>query len=160
MDTEDLVQDVFEKIFQELHTFRGLSSIKTWIYKIAPHMAYDRLRSRSSEKRKVNHLAISMDDPGFGDKELCFSHVTIEGQVIRKQMSSCAFRIVETLEEPFRPDESPWGSRKNNFTFSCADPSYPAALQKYRISRYSLIFVPCRVSASTPKNVNLFLREP
>ncbi|NNK02174.1 MAG: hypothetical protein HKP58_17320 [Desulfatitalea sp.] len=23
------------------------------------------------------------------------------------------------------------GSRKNNFTFSCADPSHPAALQKY-----------------------------
>jgi hypothetical protein len=41
-----------------------------------------------------------------------------------------------------------------------ADASRLATLRKLGISRYSCVFAPCQASASTPKIVNLFFREP
>ncbi len=34
-DAPDVVQEVFLKVFRNVHTFRGQSSLKTWIYRIA-----------------------------------------------------------------------------------------------------------------------------
>jgi len=34
-DAADVVQEVFLKIFRNIGTFRGTSSLKTWIYRIA-----------------------------------------------------------------------------------------------------------------------------
>ncbi|HYF91736.1 MAG TPA: sigma-70 family RNA polymerase sigma factor [Symbiobacteriaceae bacterium] len=42
---EDIFQDVFTRVYLQLHTFRGESSVKTWIYRIAVNLCHDRLRS-------------------------------------------------------------------------------------------------------------------
>jgi len=34
-DAPDVVQEVFLKVFRNVHSFRGQSSLKTWIYRIA-----------------------------------------------------------------------------------------------------------------------------
>ncbi len=44
---EDLAQEVFIKVYRNLETFRGESSISTWIYRITVNLCRDRLRSRS-----------------------------------------------------------------------------------------------------------------
>src|SRR5688500_9771440 len=46
---DDLVQDVFIKIWKKLDTFREESSLKTWIHRITATTAYDFLRSRRNE---------------------------------------------------------------------------------------------------------------
>lgn len=38
---DDILQDVFLKIFEKLHTFRGGSSIKTWLLSITRNTAYN-----------------------------------------------------------------------------------------------------------------------
>lgn len=40
----DLSQDVFLRVFRMLHQFRGQSSLRTWIYRIALNQASNRLR--------------------------------------------------------------------------------------------------------------------
>ncbi|MFM1654924.1 sigma-70 family RNA polymerase sigma factor [Brevibacillus sp. B_LB10_24] len=44
---EDITQEVFLKAFRDLHTFRGESEIKTWLYRIAINESKKYLRSWS-----------------------------------------------------------------------------------------------------------------
>jgi RNA polymerase sigma-70 factor, ECF subfamily len=43
-DASDVVQDVFFKIFRNIHEFRHDSSLKTWVYRIAVNEAYNHRR--------------------------------------------------------------------------------------------------------------------
>ena len=45
-DAEDLVQDTYLKAQAKIDTFRGESSLKTWIFSIASNLARDLLKSR------------------------------------------------------------------------------------------------------------------
>lgn len=43
-DAADVVQDVFLKVFRNVHSFRERSSLRTWIYRIAVNEAYNHRR--------------------------------------------------------------------------------------------------------------------
>jgi RNA polymerase sigma-70 factor (ECF subfamily) len=43
---DDLVQDVFIEVFKSLHTFRGESSLSTWIDRCTAHVALSYLRKK------------------------------------------------------------------------------------------------------------------
>jgi RNA polymerase sigma-70 factor (ECF subfamily) len=45
-DAEDIVQDTYLKAQAKMHTFRGESSLKTWVFTIASNLARDLLRSK------------------------------------------------------------------------------------------------------------------
>ena len=45
-DAEDIVQETYIKAHAKLNTFRGESSLKTWVFRIASNLAKDLLRSR------------------------------------------------------------------------------------------------------------------
>ncbi|MEW5765621.1 MAG: RNA polymerase sigma factor [Acidobacteriota bacterium] len=47
---EDLCQETFLKVLKGLPSFRGGSSLKTWIYRIAHNVWTDRLRARDPEE--------------------------------------------------------------------------------------------------------------
>ncbi|MBU1342471.1 MAG: RNA polymerase sigma factor [Proteobacteria bacterium] len=103
LDTDDLLQEVFEKINRELKNFKKQSSIKTWIYKIATHTAYDRFRSLSSKKYVYLKDTVPVETHGPDNGELCEKYVEpIDSQMIRKQMSSCVLDIVERLDDPYK----------------------------------------------------------
>ena len=44
IDAPDIVQEVFLKVFRNIGAFRGNSSLKTWIYRIAVNEAYNHRR--------------------------------------------------------------------------------------------------------------------
>ena len=60
-DAEDAVQDVFLAVFRKLESFRGESSLATWLYRLAMNVCLDRLRSRGTRERKVTD-AFDVDD--------------------------------------------------------------------------------------------------
>lgn len=51
-EAEDLAQDVFVKAFQAISTFRGDSSLGTWLYRIAANLCKNRLKYLS--RRRYN----------------------------------------------------------------------------------------------------------
>ena len=55
----DASQEVFLSIYQKMSAFRGDSSIKTWIYRIAVNRAYHRCRLWNRIKR---HATISLEE--------------------------------------------------------------------------------------------------
>lgn len=63
-DASDVVQEVFLKIFRSIGSFRGNSSLKTWIYRIAFNEAYNHRRWLTRHKRQEIGLDGSEDDCG------------------------------------------------------------------------------------------------
>jgi len=67
----DLSQEVFLRVFRTIHRFRGHSSLRTWIYRIAINQARNRHRTwkrrhRSDQVSLDQHLA-AHGDPASGD---------------------------------------------------------------------------------------------
>ena len=64
-DAEDLLQEIFLAAHRKLDTFRGESSLGTWLYRLATNLCLDHLRSRTGRSR---HVTDSIDDePGLFD---------------------------------------------------------------------------------------------
>lgn len=57
-DAGDIVQEVFLKVFRNVHLFRGQSSLRTWIYRIAVNEAHNRRRWTFRHK----HNEVCLDD--------------------------------------------------------------------------------------------------
>jgi len=65
-DTDDIVQDTYIKASTKLETFKGASSLKTWIFSIAANLAKDHLRSKKRWPSYAMDLAKAetLRDPG------------------------------------------------------------------------------------------------
>jgi len=50
-DAEEVTQDVFVQVYHSLHTFKGESALKTWIYRITINKSLDFIRHKNSSKR-------------------------------------------------------------------------------------------------------------
>ncbi len=56
-DAEDIVQDTYIKALEKLNTFRGESSLKTWLFTIASNLAKDNLRAKKRWTEDVTDIA-------------------------------------------------------------------------------------------------------
>lgn len=84
-DAPDIVQEVFLKVFRNIGSFRGNSSLKTWIYRIAVNEAYNHRRwfcrhqrqevALGSEEGTPNYAG-GMTDPGRSPFEQAADHET------------------------------------------------------------------------------------
>lgn len=84
-DAADIVQEVFLKVFRNISAFRGSSSLKTWIYRIAVNEAYNHRRWFSRHQRQEVALvsdegsgshADGVADPGRSPFEVAADHET------------------------------------------------------------------------------------
>jgi RNA polymerase sigma-70 factor (ECF subfamily) len=66
-DACDIVQEVFLKVFRNIGSFRGNSSLKTWIYRIAVNEAYNHRRWFSRHQRQEIALAAEEGMPCYAD---------------------------------------------------------------------------------------------
>jgi len=62
-DAEDIMQEVFVKVFKSLGKFKEESEFSTWLYRIAYNTTVSELR-----KRKLSYVPIN-DNPDTGDEE-------------------------------------------------------------------------------------------
>jgi RNA polymerase sigma factor (sigma-70 family) len=61
-DATELVQDVFVRAWERLVTFRGRSSLATWLHRITVNLVLERLRASRREAARLR----SGDDASFG----------------------------------------------------------------------------------------------
>ena len=66
-DACDIVQEVFLKVFRNIGSFRGNSSLKTWIYRIAVNEAYNHRRWFSRHQRQEIALGAEEGLPCYED---------------------------------------------------------------------------------------------
>ena len=66
-DASDIVQEVFLKVFRNIRSFRGNSSLKTWIYRIAVNEAYNHRRWFSRHQRQEVALGAEEGMPSYSE---------------------------------------------------------------------------------------------
>ena len=78
-EAEDIVQETFLIVFSKIHSFKGKSSLYTWIYQIALNLSRDRLRARKDfiiyedrlqSEERVDDLVIDTMDREILRREL------------------------------------------------------------------------------------------
>ena len=102
-DAEDVTQEVFVKISNSLHDFKGQSSLATWLYRIATNAALDRIRSRShrEDARTLNLDSITENEDAANT---CLREKTLsaEREAIRNEMNRCIREYVDKLPTDYK----------------------------------------------------------
>ncbi len=90
---EDLTQDIFVKCYKSLHTYKGKSSLRTWLWRIAINHCKDFLKSWYNK-----NVVISEEEP--------ISHRTakemVEEVVIQKEEDDQLIAAIMTLPIKYR----------------------------------------------------------
>jgi RNA polymerase sigma-70 factor (ECF subfamily) len=106
-EAEDLTQEVFIKVHRGLGSFRGESSLSTWIYRIATNSGLDTLRS--AWNRRINHgvsLSQGTEPPTIElSGQYDFSperEQSAPQQMIKFEMKECIREFVDKLPPDYR----------------------------------------------------------
>ena len=99
-DAEDVVQDTYLKAQTKIHTFRGESSLKTWVFSIASNLARDLLKSKQRWPENVTDIcrAASLKDPHFFTEALHIRETSPQGQFeIKEHIAFCFTCVSKSL---------------------------------------------------------------
>ena len=77
-DAEEITQDVFIKVFENLHDFKKESGYKTWIYRICINQSLDFLKSKKSKRKRFLNSILRLNDKDFRHEPANFNHPGIE----------------------------------------------------------------------------------
>ena len=61
-DVDDLSQDVFVRVYRNLHRFRGQSSFYTWLYRITVNVCFDHAKKRKRADVRLQRLQRAFDE--------------------------------------------------------------------------------------------------
>lgn len=86
-DTDDVVQNVFLKVWNAVGDFRGEAGLFTWLYRIAVNESLSLLRSRRTG------LFSSLDDGGAGFDRIAGSEGLIDGEGIERALARAVSRL-------------------------------------------------------------------
>ncbi|MDD5720650.1 MAG: sigma-70 family RNA polymerase sigma factor [Candidatus Krumholzibacteria bacterium] len=92
----DLSQDVFLRVFRTLHSFRGQSSLRTWIFRIVVNQARNRQRWW---RRRHRAAQVSFEDyiRSHGERILGQNMTTPERAVARKELAARLYAALQQL---------------------------------------------------------------
>jgi RNA polymerase sigma-70 factor (ECF subfamily) len=90
---DDLLQETLLKIARALPQFEGRSSVKTWAFSIATHVATDHFRRPHNKARMV---ALDETEP------LTTSELNVEDGLVIEEMSDCVREVIDSLPTDYK----------------------------------------------------------
>lgn len=99
-DTEDILQDAYIKAQNKLDSFRGDSSLKTWLFTIASNLSKDLLRSQKRWPENVTDICKqeALNDQAFFAKSMEINQTSPQGTFeIKEHISFCFTCISKSL---------------------------------------------------------------
>jgi len=99
-DTEDILQDTFIRASSKIDTFRGESTVKTWIFAIASNIAKDSLKARKRWPETVTDICRekALANPGYFAEISHIMHTSLHAQFeIREHIGFCLTCIAKSL---------------------------------------------------------------
>ena len=96
-DAEEITQDVFVKVFDNLHTFKKQSSLKTWVYRITINQSLDFIKGKNAQKRNFLYSIFSINDSNFKFQPSNFNHPGIELE--QKEACQKIFEAINQLSD-------------------------------------------------------------
>ncbi len=105
-EAEDLTQEVFVRVNQNLPGFRGESRLSTWIYRIATNTALDRLRQPSyrhtSQDQSLDNPVLDAGEVADQDAWTGEAAPSPEQLIHLREGLDCLCGVIETLPENYR----------------------------------------------------------
>jgi len=97
-EAEDMAQEVFVHVFQQIKKFKGESKLSTWIYRITSNKCLEEIRKKSRQKRSAKLEDIS--DAVIQNKAADFFHpgVALED----RERAKILFEAIEKLPDQQR----------------------------------------------------------
>jgi RNA polymerase sigma factor (sigma-70 family) len=89
-DAEDLTQEVFIRVFENIRGFKGEAQLNTWLYRITVTSALDQIRKKNSRKRKSLFRRPA-------EEQLDFHHPGVAAE--QKENAAILFRMIRRLPE-------------------------------------------------------------
>ncbi len=98
-DAEDLTQDTFLKVHNELRNLRDPAQFKFWLYRIARNEVYQRLR----RNQKSSVVSIDDDETGYYDfLEDETPGLNPEGQFLARELQQVVQRTLNSMAPKYR----------------------------------------------------------
>jgi RNA polymerase sigma-70 factor (ECF subfamily) len=92
VDIDDVVQEVFLRIQEQLPRLRDAGRIQAWIFQIARNVVADAFRSRSRREALVERTA----------NEVSLAPKEVDERTGEAELASCLMPMVRRLPEPYR----------------------------------------------------------
>ncbi|MGG3563288.1 sigma-70 family RNA polymerase sigma factor [Neobacillus rhizosphaerae] len=89
---EDIAQEVFISAYKNLNSFKGNSSYKTWIYRIAINRSKDMVKSKAYRMVSLSHIINPFKK----------SSISTEVEVIRRENTNKVVECILTLPVKYR----------------------------------------------------------
>ncbi len=97
MEAEDLTQQVFLRALRSISNFKWKGvPFSAWLYRIATHVALDRLRQRARRGPKESDL--DLDEIELPDRDA----VSLQQNIERGEMSACVQQYLADLPDTYR----------------------------------------------------------
>lgn len=95
-DAEDIVHDTYLKALDKLHTFRGDSSLKTWLFTIASNLAKDNLRAQKRWAENVTDITkeAALSNRQFFQEAMHIRMTSPQGQYEAKEHIAFCFTCI------------------------------------------------------------------
>ncbi len=92
-DVEDTLQEVYLEVFRSISRYRGDARLSTWLYRLAAHVAYHRLRTRKRKEPRTDEIddRLAAREPSpeeriAGARELAEVHRILQTLAPKKRM--------------------------------------------------------------------------
>ncbi|HEU4365313.1 MAG TPA: RNA polymerase sigma factor [Candidatus Krumholzibacteria bacterium] len=101
-DAEDATQEILIRVFTRLSTFRGDSSFRTWVYRVASNALLTIKKSRA-EHRVMNFESFAEDlDRGLSDRTYTPPENVEKALVLEEIKVGCTLAMLLCLDRPHR----------------------------------------------------------
>ena len=97
-DSEDLLHEIFIKIYNSLNSFRNESSVNTWIYRIATNAIIDKLKSNGYKFSKATS-ELNIKGNHYDNRHFA---TTFDKQIEKNEMYDCIRQFIGELTEKNR----------------------------------------------------------
>ena len=99
-DAEDIVQETYIKARAKIGSFRGESSLKTWVFSIASNLARDLLRAKKRWPENVTDICkdAALSDPQFFQEAMHIRQTSPQGNFeIKEHIAFCLTCVSKSL---------------------------------------------------------------
>src|SRR6185312_2266600 len=95
-DAEDIAQDTYIKAVEKINTFRGESTLKTWLFTIASNIAKDNLRAQKRWVENVTDItkAAALSNKQFFEEAMNIRMTSPHGQFEAKEHIAFCFTCI------------------------------------------------------------------
>jgi RNA polymerase sigma-70 factor (ECF subfamily) len=106
-DAEEVVQDVFLRLFQKIHTFEERAALGTWLYRVATNAALMKRRGKRADREvSLESMLPTFLDNGrrAGDQTLLMADWSQdpEAELRSRETQAIVTQAIDALPEPYR----------------------------------------------------------